>query len=249
MERWNHTNPSRSPTSGIHPEAYSFHLPSCGTGRFSVLSGSGFIPLSSPDSSIWSVPAYTKEELYKGRTYELGRPSNELKELEEECRDFGISCRELSARCEKMLLTYRKRGWKQIDIDRKEPAEHRARLMMYMSAVRDMRISVETKEFREAISYLSAAGYLDRILERALQDMALKCDKGDLYFQILVEKFDGTGDAKDFIIANHLGIGHTTMCARKKEAILAIGLELIMVTIPDAIREVACWRMYEEAQG
>ena len=179
----------------------------------------------------------------------MGKPSNEMKELEEECRDFGINCRELSARSEKLLLTYRKRGWKQIEIERSEPAELRARLMMYMSAVRDMRISIETKEFREAISYLSAAGYLDRILDRALQDMALKCGKGDIYYQILVEKYDGTGDAKDFIIANHLGIGHTTMCTRKKEAFIAVGLELIMVTLPEAIREVACWRMYEEAQG
>ena len=177
----------------------------------------------------------------------MGKTSDELKEFEEECRGIGISCREMSARSEKMLLTYRKQGWKQVDLEKCDIAERRMRLMMYMSAIRDMRISTETKEFREAVSYLSAAGYLDRILDRALQDMSLKYDKGDMYYQILVEKYDGSGGLKDFIIANHLGVGHTTMCARKKEAILAIGLELIMVTLPEAIREVACWRIYEEA--
>lgn len=206
-----------------------------------------YFPYPSQTVPSGQIPAHVMYGPHKGRIYELGQPSNEMKELETECREIGTSCRELSARSEKMLLTYRKRGWKQIDLERNDPAEQRARLMMYMSAVRDMRISAETKEFREAVSFLSAAGYLDRILDRALQDMSLKYDKGDMYYQILVEKYDGSGGLKDFIIANHLGVGHTTMCARKKEAILAIGLELIMVTLPDAIREVACWRMYEEA--
>ena len=179
----------------------------------------------------------------------MGQQSKELKELSAECSDFHISTTSLILRTEKMLLTYRKNRGKQITIDKSDPMELRSRPMLYMTAICDIRIPSDTKEFREAVNYLSAAGYMDHMLSQALQEVSLKRSHGDLYYDILVKKNDGTGMTKDYVIASQLDLGHTSMSARKKEAILAVGIEMISVIIPSAFKEIACWGMYEKVQS
>ena len=177
----------------------------------------------------------------------MGQQSKEMKELSAECADSHICSKSLIIRTENMLKTYRKNNGKRIAIDTGDTAQLRSRLMIYMTAIRDMRILTDTKEFREAVNYLSVAGYMDRMLETAMEEVSLKRSHGDLYYDILIKKYDGSGMTKDYVIAAQLGLRHTSMCARKKEAILAVGIEMLTVTIPAALREVAGWGIYEKA--
>lgn len=177
----------------------------------------------------------------------MGLPSKEMKELSAEYADNAICSKSLIIRTEYMLQTYRKNIGKRVPVCGDDPVYLRSRLMMYLSAIQDMRIPSDTKEFREAANYLSAAGYMDRLLKEAMEEVSLKRNHGDLYYDILIKKYGGSGMTKDYVIAAQLGLRHTSMCARKKEAILAVGIEMLTVTIPAALREVAGWGIYEKA--
>ena len=170
----------------------------------------------------------------------MGQSKKELKILLAECRLYDLEHEALKKRTELILSAYRRKIYqKQIDFEVTNKDDQRRRILTYMMALRDFRLATDSLEMREAVGYLSAAGYLDSMVSHAMRNVLLKRPEGSVYFEILDRKYDGSGGYKDYVIAMNLKIGHTQMSNRKKEAILAVGIEMMKETIPEALREIA----------
>lgn len=177
----------------------------------------------------------------------MAQPSKEMKALLLECEEYGINEKHLKARTELILKTYQTKMYElMMEKEARGAGNLQEEVIEDLYVLRDFRIATDSGAFRKAVRTVSGLGYLDEIIRTAMQEMALKRSLGDLYYRILELKYGSREVEKDVFIANKVNLGHTKMSERKAEAMIAVGLEITVSTLPAATRElIAASKAYD----